>query len=135
MADAYVCRCTGSLRVVSLRFPWIQTPESFGEQLRPHWDDPSFGATNLWSYIDARDAARVCRLAVEADTSGHEPFFVSAADSFMNQETAPLVQAYYPKAAVKAGFSGNRSLFDFSKATRELGFAPQFSWSDYGLET
>lgn len=133
LADAFVRRCAGALSVASLRFPWIHTPETFKAQLWPHWDDPAFGATNLWSYIDTRDVAQICRLALTAQIDGHEAFFASAANSFMNQDTAPLVRAYYPDAEIRPGFDGNRSLFDYSKAARILGYAPAYSWEMYGL--
>ncbi len=133
LAEGFVRRCAGALSVVSLRFPWIHTPQSFREQLWPHRDDPEFGATNLWSYIDARDVGRACRLALTAEIAGHEPMFVSAANSFMNQDTVPLVRSFFPGAEIRAGFSGNRSLLDNSKAGRLLGYEPAYSWEMYEL--
>ncbi|MGH2615638.1 MAG: NAD-dependent epimerase/dehydratase family protein, partial [Thermomicrobiales bacterium] len=73
----------GRISVVSLRFPWIHTPQTFAEQVRPLWPDPAAGASNLWSYIDARDVAAAVRLALLAEINGHEACFVAAADSFM----------------------------------------------------
>ncbi len=133
LAEGFVRRCAGALSVVSLRFPWIHTPQSFREQLWPHWDDPEFGATNLWSYVDARDVGRACRLALTADIAGHEAMFVSAAGSFMNQDIVPLVRRLYPDTEIKAGFSGNRSLLDNTRAGRLLGYQPAYSWEMYGL--
>jgi nucleoside-diphosphate-sugar epimerase len=133
LAEAFVRRCAGALSVVSLRFPWIHTPQSFREQLWPHWDEPEFGATNLWSYVDTRDVGRACRLALMADIVGHEAMFVSAANSFMNQDIVPLVRRFYPDTEIRAGFTGNRSLLDNSKASRLLGYEPAYSWEMYGL--
>lgn len=46
-----------AFRAVSLRMPWIQTPESFyhdiGERRRT-----AAAAADLWAYLDARDAGR-----------------------------------------------------------------------------
>lgn len=133
LAEAFVRRCAGRLSVVSLRLPWVHTPETFKEQLWPHWADPAFGATNLWSYIDTRDVAQVCRLALAAEIEGHEAFFVSAANSFMNEDTAPLVREYYPKTLIRPGFVGNRSLLDTTKAASRLQFSPAYSWELYDL--
>jgi nucleoside-diphosphate-sugar epimerase len=133
LAEAFVRRCAGALSVVSLRFPWIHTPASFREQLQPHWNDPEFGATNLWSYVDTRDVGRACRLALTAEIAGHEPMFVSASNSFMNQDTAPLVRRFYPDTEIRPGFTGNRSLLDHSKAKRLLGYEPAYSWKLYDL--
>lgn len=131
IAMAYVRRMAGALSVISLRFPWIHTPDSFRSTLKPHWDDPASGASNLWGYIDTRDVAQACRLALEAESSGHEAFYVSAANSFMPTDSATLAQRYYPQARIRSRLSGNQSLFDSANAQAQLGYEPQFSWEDY----
>ena len=131
IAIAFVRRMDGALSVASLRFPWIHTPETFQTVLKPLWGDPAAGASNLWGYIDTRDVARACRLALEADISGHEAFYISAANSFMNTDSATLAQRYYPEAAIKSRLTGNQSLFNYAKAGARLGYAPQFSWEAY----
>lgn len=134
LAEAFVRRCAGALSVVSLRLPWVHTPDTFKEQIWPHWSDPVFGATNLWSYVDARDVARACRLALTAEIKGHEVFFISAANSFMNQDSADLVRKYYPRTLIRPGFFGNRSLLDTAKARHRLQFSPMYSWELYDLK-
>ena len=131
IATAFVRRMAGRLSVVSLRFPWIHTPETFKSVLAPLWDDPGAGATNLWGYIDTRDVAQACRLALEAVISGHEAFYISAEDTFMKTDSAALTRQYYPQASLRSRLSGNQSLFDSSKAQARLGYAAQFSWEDY----
>lgn len=131
IALASVRRMAGALSVISLRFPWIHTPETFQSVLRPLWDDPAGGASNLWGYIDTRDAAGACWLALEAEISGHEAFYISAANSFMKTDSASLAGEFYPKARVRSRLSGNQSLFDSAKAQAWLGYEPQFSWEDY----
>ncbi len=131
IALAFVRRMAGALSVVSLRFPWIHKPETFKSMLRPLWDDPAGGATNLWAYIDTRDVAQACRLALEADINGHEAFYISAGNSFMKTDSETLAQAFYPEASIRSRLSGNQSLFDTAKAKARLGYEPQFSWEDY----
>jgi len=131
IARAFVRRMAGGLSVISLRFPWIHTPQTFHSVLRPLWDDPAGGASNLWGYIDTRDVAGACRLALEADISGHEAFYISAPNSFMKTDSLQLAQTYYPDAKIRTRLSGNQSLFDNSKAVAMLGYEPQFSWEDY----
>ena len=131
MALAFVRRMAGALSVVSLRFPWIHSPATFKSVLTPLWDDPAGGATNLWGYIDTRDVARACRLALEANISGHEAFYISAWNTFMKTDSLPLAQAYYPEAKIRTRLDGNQSLFDNSKAAAMLGFESQFSWEQY----
>ena len=131
IAVAFVRRSGNALSVVSLRPAWIHTPATFKVQLTPFWDDPAGGAPNLWSYIDTRDVARACLLSLEADIKGHEAFFISAKNSFMKQDSAPLVKATYPEAAIAPGFGGNRSLFDTTKAAALLNYEARYSWEDY----
>ncbi len=131
IADAFVARCDRALSVVSLRFPWIHSPDTFREQLTPFWDHPAGGATNLWSYVDTRDVGQACALSLQANITGHEAFFISAANSFMNGDTAPLVREFYPETEIKPGFEGNRSLLDTSKAEKMLGYKAQYTWEDY----
>lgn len=123
-----------ALDVVSLRFPWIHTPETFATQIVPLQSDPAAGASNLWSYIDARDVGAAVRLALTAGVHGHEAIFVSAADSFMPGPSAELVREHYPQTAIREGFAGNASLLSGEKAARVLGFRPRYSWREYDFE-
>jgi nucleoside-diphosphate-sugar epimerase len=123
----------GTLDIVSLRFPWIHTPESFAVQVQPLWSDPAAGASNLWPYIDARDVGAAVRLALTADVRGHEAFFVAAADSFMPHPGVDLVRECYPSTIVHDGLSGNTSLLSSAKAERVLGYRAEHSWREYGL--
>lgn len=131
IADGFARR--GALDVVSLRFPWIHTPETFAAQIVPLQSDPAAGAANLWSYVDARDVGAAVRLALAADIRGHEAVFVAAADSFMPGSSAELVRALYPATVVRAGFVGNASLLSGEKAARLLGFRPRHRWREYGI--
>ena len=131
IAMAFVRRMAGALSVASLRFPWIHSPESFRAEVPPFQQDPALGATVLWGYIDTRDVAQACRLALEAEFSGHEAFYFSAKDSFAKADSSALVQAYYPETEIKSQLSGNQSLFNCAKARAWLGYEPHFSWEDY----
>jgi len=131
IALAFVRRAAGKLSVVSLRLPWIHTPETFKAQLIPFWEDPEGGATNLWSYIDTRDVGRACMLSVQANVVGHEEIFVSAINTFMKKDTAQLIKEFYPKAKINMDFEGNQALIDTSKAKALLGYEASYSWENY----
>lgn len=129
IAQAFARR--SRMTVVSLRLAWIHTPETFKQQLVPLWDKPREGASNLWSYIDARDAAQACRLALNADLKGHEPFFIAAPNTFMQTPTAELVRRYYPKSKMPADWPGTPALLSTAKAERLLGFRAEHLWESY----
>jgi len=122
------------MTVSSLRFPGVNFDLSY-ESFRDRWRNPATRAGGFWTYIDARDAAMTCRLALEAKFTGHQVFIASAAKNCMIQPTRELVQKYLPKGARFKKVAGTHfSCVDSTKAWRLLGFKPQHLWQDYLLE-
>jgi nucleoside-diphosphate-sugar epimerase len=119
------------MTVGSLRFPGVNFDLSY-ESFRERWRNPATRTSGFWTYIDARDAATTCRLAVEAKFKGHEVFIASAPKNCMIQPTLELVRKYLPKGAKIKKVSGTHwSCVDSSKARRMLGFKPEHLWQDY----
>jgi nucleoside-diphosphate-sugar epimerase len=129
IAKAYV-RSHG-LEVVSLRIAWIHTPETFKQQLVPMQKDPEEGASNLWLYVDGRDVGQACRLAIEKEISGHNPFYITAKNTFMKIPSKELAASFYPNARILPEFGGHQSFISSSQAEKCLGYIPQYSWEDY----
>jgi len=82
----------------------------------------------MWPYVDVRDAARACRLALEADSAGHETFYIAAADIRFDHSTRSLLQQFAPQAEIRGPLQGNASVISIEKAQRLLGYQPQFTW-------
>jgi len=119
------------MTVSSLRFPGVNFDLSY-ESFRERWRKPATRASGFWTYIDARDAATTCRLALEASFAGHQVFIASAPMNCMIQPTSPLVKAYLPKGAKIKKVSGTHwSCVDSTKARRMLGFKPEHVWQNY----
>lgn len=131
LADAFVQRSAGFLSTVSLRFPWIHTPETFRNQIAPLDDNSDDAVANLWSYIDARDVAQACRLALEADIAGHDAFFISAPNTFAETPTETLVCRHYPETEIRRELDGTQTLLSTEKAQHVLGFAAEHTWHSY----
>lgn len=129
IADSFVRRT--DMTVISLRMPWIHTPETFIQEIAPHRHDPAFGASNLWLYVDARDVALACRLSLTADLTGHQAFFVAAPDTFMTIPSQELVRSFYPHSQIRPELEGRTSLVSSRKAEHVLGFAAQYTWETY----
>jgi nucleoside-diphosphate-sugar epimerase len=121
LCDA-VQRKTGA-RIASLRFAGVYT-EAHRPMLLERSKDPTIRGTGaLWSYIDARDAARACRLALEAEFSGHQAFNICAPDTIMELPTRELISRYLPRVQrVRDGLADNSSGYDTKKAAAALGF-------------
>ena len=123
------------MTVASLRFPGVNFDLSY-ESFRERWRHPASRASGFWTYIDARDAATICRLALQAKFKGHEVFIASAPKSCMIQPTLELVKKYLPKGAKIRKVAGTHwSCVDSSKARRMLGFKPQHLWQNYLKES
>ena len=124
LADSFA---RGGMTIASLRFPGIYFDPSF-QVLAERMKDPKGRAPGFWTYIDARDAAAACRLALEARLTGHSVFNVAAPNSNMREPTEALIQRFFPGTKVKPGFSGNWSGMDSTKVARALGFRAEHTW-------
>lgn len=121
-------RWTG-IPYVGLRFSNVMEPDDYA-RFPGFWDDARLRRWNLWGYVDARDVAQSCRLALEADLSGAEVFIVAAADTVMNRPSADLMAEIYPNVELRDGVGEFGTLLSIEKARRLLGYEPAFSWRD-----
>ena len=114
---------------VGLRFSNVMEPHDY-DRFPGFWGDAQLRRWNLWGYVDARDVAQSCRLALEADTPGAPVFIVAAADTVMNRPSAGLMAEVYPDVEVRDGVAEFGTLLSIEKARRVLGYEPAFSWRD-----
>ena len=128
MVDAWHRR-TGR-PAASIRMPWIQTPESFTRDVVPRRDTPD-AKLDLWAYVDGRDAADAFLAAAEASFTGHERYFISAADTYSTVETDTLLRQFYPDAERRSALPGHAALLSNDKAHALTGYTPRHSWRDY----
>ena len=82
----------------------------------------------LWAVTDARDCAQSFRLAIENERIEHEVFQINASDTSSLQKTSELIARYYPEVPLTAPLDGYASLVSHQKATRLLGYRPQYTW-------
>ena len=118
---------------VALRFSNIMAPEDY-EWFAEFQDDPQLRKWNLWGYIDQRDVAQSCRLALEADASkvtGGPAFIIAAADTVMNRPSAELLAQVYPRVKLTRDVGEFGTLLAIDRAREVLGFQPEHSWRDH----
>ena len=115
---------------IALRFSNILGPPDY-QEFPSYWGDPMARKWNLWGYIDERDAAASCRLALEADIAGSASFIIAAADTVMTRPSAELMREAFPGVPLTRDVRGNDTLLSIDRARRALGFAPQHSWRDH----
>lgn len=115
---------------VALRFSNILGPADY-LHFPSYWSDPLLRKWNLWGYIDERDAAAACRLALEADVSGSDSFIIAAADTVMTRPSAELMREVFPTVPLTKDIPGNTTLLCIDRARQALGFDPRHSWRDH----
>jgi UDP-glucose 4-epimerase len=126
-ADSFARRYE-SMTLSSFRFHGVIVPGSYPawRQGRPFNDARDL---SLWGYTDVRDAARACRLALEADFRGHEAFFIIAADTARTDTPSlELARRFFPDVPVTGDLSGHASFFSSHRAERLLGWKHEHSW-------
>ncbi len=121
------CRWDPEMKIFGLRFSNVIAPERYGEF--PAFDaDINARKWNLWAYIDVRDAAQSCRLALESPLKGAEVFVIANEDGVMSRSNDSLLDEAFPGIARKHALTPNETLLSIEKAKRVLGYKPQFGW-------
>lgn len=118
-ADSFVRRYE-SMTIASLRFHWLAENRQKVVELTPLVGE--LGVNHLWAYTLLSDASRACLLALTADFSGHEPFYIVSPDTVVDEPSSRLAADHYPDASLRAQLAGNSGFFDCSKAERLLGW-------------
>jgi nucleoside-diphosphate-sugar epimerase len=115
---------------VGLRISNIMEPEDY-PVFPTYWSDATLRRWNLWGYVDCRDVAQACRLALTADVTGAEICIVAAADTVMPQPSADLMAEVFPTVPLTRQISGRETLLSIDRARRVLGYEPAHRWEDY----
>jgi nucleoside-diphosphate-sugar epimerase len=115
---------------VALRFSNIMEVEDY-QRFPSFWGDAQLRRFNLWGYIDVRDAAAACRLAVEAPVEGSVSAIIAAADTVMNRPSLDLLREVFPEVPVIREVAEFETLLAIRRAADLLGFQPAHSWRDH----
>jgi nucleoside-diphosphate-sugar epimerase len=118
---------------VALRFSNIMAPGDY-QDFPSVWGDPHERKWNLWGYVDERDVAAACRLALSAPAeavAGSPSFIIAAADTVMNRPSAELLAEVFPDVPLTGRVSEFGTLLAIDRARAVLGFEPRHSWRDH----
>jgi nucleoside-diphosphate-sugar epimerase len=118
-ADSFARRYE-TMTIASLRFHWVVADRDTTAARR---NDPGgMLKKQLWGYTRLDAAARACLLALIADFTGHEVFYIVAPDTMVDMPSLELKEQSFPDVPVRGDLSGNRGFFDTEKAERILGW-------------
>ena len=118
---------------VALRFSNIMAQGDY-VKFPSLWSDPDARKWNLWGYVDARDVAAACRLALEAPTdavAGSPSFVIAAADTVMNRSSLALLTEVFPGVPLTREVGEFGSLLASERARHAIGYEAQHSWRDH----
>jgi nucleoside-diphosphate-sugar epimerase len=82
-------------QIISFRIGNVVCPEDYAG-IKARFDHPEDRLRILWSYIDSRDLAIGCRLAIERDGLGCEAVIIAADDSSSNIPSQKLIKKFLP---------------------------------------
>jgi nucleoside-diphosphate-sugar epimerase len=112
---------------LGLRISNIIDPLDYG--MFAHWQkDSNIRKWNLWSYVDSRDVAQACRLALEATHAGADHCIIAAGDTVMGRPSGDLMVECFPRVPITRAVGEFESLQSTDKAHRLFGYVPRHSW-------
>lgn len=114
---------------VGLRISNIMEPHDY-QQFPGYWTDPHSRKWNLWGYVDVRDVAAACRLALEAEVTGSNNVIIAAADTVMNRPSRDLLTEVFPGTPLTREIPGHGTLLAIDRAKQLIGYEPAHSWRD-----
>jgi nucleoside-diphosphate-sugar epimerase len=117
------------LPFVGLRISNIMDPADY-RQFPGYWADAHSRKWNLWGYVDVRDVAAACRLALEADLAGSRNVIIAAADTVMNRPSRDLLAEVFPGTPVTGELAEHGTLLAVDRAKQLIGYEPAHSWRD-----
>jgi nucleoside-diphosphate-sugar epimerase len=120
------------LTVVALRFPMVaglgavaRLDDRLPGFLEWIATDPQRGASDLWLYLEVRDAARAVEAGLGLATPGAHVVTVAAPLTSVPYRTEDLLDAYHPGVPRRARFPGREVPADLSRARELLGFTAE----------
>jgi nucleoside-diphosphate-sugar epimerase len=108
--------------IIALRFPMTAAQENLLEHARQLTEDPQQGASEAWSYLDVRDAARAIELSLLSTARGAYPVFVAAETTCVPYPTEDLLDRYGRGSQRLRRFVGREVPINLTAARTLLGF-------------
>src|SRR6185312_1066466 len=94
MAEQYA-KWDPETKIIGLRFSNVQESQDYAN-FENYQADAKTRHFNLWTYIDARDAAQAIRLGLESKLTGAHVFGIANSNSVMSQPNDRLLDEVFP---------------------------------------
>jgi len=119
------------MTVVALRLPFLGgMADSIPARAERVRIDPGYGtaAREFWTYLETRDAARACVLALTEPPPGCHVVSVAAPTTLAPYPTEQLLAVYHPDVPRRCAFPGRTAPFDLRRAQDLLHFNAELLW-------
>lgn len=126
-ATARAFHARGGMDILALRIGNVVEPDDYSALLAS-FSEPAERQFIAWSYIDARDLALACRLAIGVDGVGFQILNVAADDVSSSLQTAELLRRFYPNVRLTRAIGERETLLSNSRIKNVLGFQPEHTW-------
>ena len=114
------------MSVVCLRYPFVGDQQRLADRARQLRANPALGATELWTYLDVRDAARAALLALAVPAPGAHAVHLCAPDTLSPEPTSELIARFHPDVELRTPISGRQAAINTAAAEKLLGFVPEW---------
>lgn len=112
-------------QIISFRIGNVVCPEDYAA-IKARFAHPEDRLRILWSYIDSRDLALGCRLAIEKSGLGCEAVIIAADDTSSNLPTPKLIKRFLPGVKeFKRPLTGRQALISNTRLKKLLGWKQQ----------
>jgi hypothetical protein len=91
-----------------------------------YWENALLRKWNLWDYMDERDVALSCSVALYAEVSGSRNYIIPASDTVMNRPSLDLMREVFPTVSIKKTIGEFETLLSIDKARVKLVYEPQY---------
>ena len=125
---AAMARRRYDMTVVALRLPFVGTAaDRLPAAAERYADRPETGAADVWSYLDARDAARALLAGLAPARPGCHVVYVAAPETLAPYPTDDLLARFHPDVP-RPSFPGRAVPIDLAPARDLLGFTARHPW-------
>jgi UDP-glucose 4-epimerase len=130
-----LCGCYArrhDLSTICLRLGMVYDPDrpDAVNRLRKIMGNPDYGSLYHWGCLDVRDMAQAFDLALSAEGVTHGVYHLCGPEVAAAEPTLDLVARYFPGVPLveSQAYAQTpcRGLIDIAKASRELGYEPQY---------
>ncbi len=118
------------LSAVAIRFPFLGgLDEELPERAEQFERDLSLGATELWTYLEKRDAAAAAVAALTEPEPGFHIVGLAAPHTLVPYPTSRLLDLFYPAVPRRTIFEGRVAAIDSRKAQSLLRWSAEHVWT------